>query len=176
MAVLAAAGALTACGGDTPDPGADGPLEAGAAAFTGSTALIPGRPVSVGLFVVRPEEDAGDAPIVLERVRLESASPEVQLVGAVVAGTERPLGAFTAERRWPPSVRLAGATARVAGYEVRPGASMRRTGALVVLGLQADVLGQFEVRNVRMEYRRGERRFSERMPMRFALQVDRRYP
>ena len=179
-AVLAAAGALTACGGDASgdarDPGADGPLEAGATAFTGSTALIPGRSVSVGLFVVRPEEDAGDMPIVLQRVRLASASPEVRLIGAVAAGTDRPMGAFTAERRWPPSARFAGATAPVSGYEVRPGAAMQRTGALVVLGLQADVLGRFEVREVVVDYRQGDRRFSERMPMRFSLQVDRRYP
>ncbi len=180
MAALAAAGALTACGGDAPgdvrDVGADGPLEAGATAFTGSTALIPGRPVSVGLFVVRPQEDAGDTPIVLERVRLASASPEVQLAGSVVAGTDRPLGAFTAERRWPPSARFAGATAAVSGYEVRPSAAMQRIGALVVLGVQADQLGRFAVREVRVDYRQGERRFSERMPMRFSLQVDRRYP
>ena len=176
MTVLAAAGFLTACGGDTRDVGTDGPLEAGATAFTGSTALVAGRQVSVGLFVVRPEEDAGDTPIVLERVRLASASPEVQFVGSVVAGTDRPLGAFTAERRWPPSARFAGATAPVSGYEVRQSAAMQRLGALVVLGVQADEIGRFEVREVRVDYRQGDRRVSERMPMRFSLQVDRRYP
>lgn len=176
MAVLAAAGALTACGGDTAEVGADGPLEAGTSAFTGSTALVPGRPVSAGLFVVRPADDAGDTPITLARVRLASASPEVRLVGAVVAGPDRPMGAFTAERRWPPSARFTGVTAPVSGYEIATTDDARRTGTLVVLGLQAEELGRFEVREVRVDYRQGDRRFSERMPMRFSLQVDRRYP
>ncbi len=177
IAVAVAAGAVASCGGDTGDVVApDGPLEAAATAFTASTALVPGRPVSAGLFVVRPSDDTGDAPIVLERVRLASASPEVRLVGAVVAGPDRPMGAFTAERRWPPSVRFTGVAAPVKGYAIPTTERARRTGTLVVLGLQAEDLGRFEVREVRVDYRRGDERFSERMPMRFSLQVDRRYP
>jgi hypothetical protein len=155
---------------------ADGPLRAGLHDWTLGAALVPGRPVSTGFFQVAFARGADRGPATLERVRLASASPQVQLVGAVVAGTDRPIGGFVSDRRWPPPRRIVGATQPLAGYRIRPTPAVDRLGVLIVLGLRADTLGRARVRSVRLDYRQGDRRYSEVMPMRYDLTVARRYP
>jgi hypothetical protein len=162
-------GVLASCGDGSKDGrDEDGPLTRDVGAGTTSTgARKIGQRFTFGVLRLLTTDETPEEPITLERLRVEDADDGLRIVGVRVLTTARETAAyFTTEPGWPPPRRIKGLgnngpMPELAGYTFRPSTLTRDLGVQVIIGLTPRREGDARLTSVRLDYRQGERRYSE---------------
>ena len=171
---------LVGCGSDPSRPSGDGPIAQDPTAGGFGAGRGSGRAFTFGGIVLYTNPDARREEIVIDAVRLENTVGDIELIGARVGPAERGGPAFfVTDDRWPipPNeglYRAYGRTPEARGYRFKPSAltnvdSDRGAGVELLLGLRAREEGRLRVGGFRVDYRQGDRRYSEIIRIPFKL-------
>lgn len=136
--------AVGACGGSEYD---DGPFQGGA--YGWSTGEDEGAVFTDGLTVL---QNLSESPVRLVDVEFEAGEPGLELVGALVAGLDRAIGAHQKLPAFPPIGGELGELAPLEGFVVPAGDDYATKGVELLLGVRKTVSGRATRRAVLLTY------------------------